>query len=622
MSYIGQQLPADVFSGFVTDSFTGDGSATTFTLSKAPFSEDTLIVVINNVIQKPTTNFTVSGTTLTIVGTAVASGDVIYAIHTGGPLPIGGAAELDLNGASDKLILDLDGDTTISADTDDQIDFKAGGTDIMSLTATTAQINDGLTVTVADNTDTLTLVSTDADASGGPVLDFYRNSSSPADSDSIAKMTFRGRNDNSEDVDYGKIDMTITDASDGSEDSEFNLSTIRGGTIRSQFKANNTETVFNDDSVTIDFRVESSGATHALYVDAAENRVGIGTSSPDYTLHVRSMGSPSNDTVIDIEGNATDSNCIIQFTDSGGNLQGRISYDTDDDNLQFNVNGSERARFNSTGTFMIATTDQYAYDNTSDQAITFNNTGLGSFARQQAASIVGNRMTDDGNVINVYGQGSLEGGITVSGSTVAISGFTGVHWSRLADNSKPTILRGTIIESIDEMCDWYAVDFEVERTDKDIEGNLVTKKYSKRQAYGLKDGESVGDTITYRYLDGNDYSAKIIKEGDVKHTKCKISDTADSKKIYGVFYRWDDADDGSDGDVNDMEVAQVGTYIIRVNKDVTVEAGDLLVSNGDGTAKLQDDDIIRSKTVAKVNSNIKVETYSDGSYTVPCTLHC
>ena len=72
MSYIGQQLPADVFSGFTTDAFTGDGSATTFTLSKAPFSEDTLIVVINNVIQKPTTNFTVSGTTLTIVGTAVA----------------------------------------------------------------------------------------------------------------------------------------------------------------------------------------------------------------------------------------------------------------------------------------------------------------------------------------------------------------------------------------------------------------------------------------------------------------------------------------------------------------------------------------------------------------------
>ena len=94
MSYIGQQLPADVFSGFTTDSFTGDGSATTFTLSKAPFSEDGLIVVINNVIQKPTTNFTVSGTTLTIVGTAVANGDVLYAMHTGGVIPITQASAL------------------------------------------------------------------------------------------------------------------------------------------------------------------------------------------------------------------------------------------------------------------------------------------------------------------------------------------------------------------------------------------------------------------------------------------------------------------------------------------------------------------------------------------------
>ncbi len=142
MSYIGQGLPADTFQGFVTDSFTGDGSATTFTLSKEPFSEDTLIVVINNVIQKPTTNFTVSGTTLTIVGTAVASGDVIYAIHMGGPLPIGGASELDLNGASDKLILDADGDSTISADTDDQIDFKLGGVDEMTMSSSGIVINE------------------------------------------------------------------------------------------------------------------------------------------------------------------------------------------------------------------------------------------------------------------------------------------------------------------------------------------------------------------------------------------------------------------------------------------------------------------------------------------------
>ena len=143
MSYIGQQLPADVFSGFVTDAFTGNGSDTTFTLSKAPFSANTLIVVINNVIQSPTTNFTVSGTTLTIVGTAVADGDVIYAIHLGGPVASTLASKVDVNGLSDGVVLDADADTTISAATDDQIDIKIAVADDIKITANKFELLSG-----------------------------------------------------------------------------------------------------------------------------------------------------------------------------------------------------------------------------------------------------------------------------------------------------------------------------------------------------------------------------------------------------------------------------------------------------------------------------------------------
>ena len=71
-----------------------------------------------------------------------------------------------------------------------------------------------------------------------------------------------------------------------------------------------------------------------------------------------------------------------------------------------------------------------------------------------------------------------------------------------------------------------------------------------------------------------------------------------------------------------MHVASLGAFIVRVHKDETVAIGDWLVSNGDGTAKVQDDDIIRSKTLGKVITNIKQETYADGSYTVPCALYC
>jgi len=215
-----------------------------------------------------------------------------------------------------------------------------------------------------------------------------------------------------------------------------------------------------------------------------------------------------------------------------------------------------------------------------------------------------NRATNDGEVILIGHDGTNEGSISTSGSTVSYNAFSGSHWSRLSDNSKPTILKGTVIETIDEMCDWYQLEFKV--------GDETVKR-----GYPLKDGESVGDTVTYKH-EGSDYSATIIKENDNKHTKCKISDTADSVRVYGVHADWDNDDDT----VNDMYVTAVGTHVVRINKDVTVTAGDLLSSNGDGTAKVQDDDIIRSKTIGKVLTNIKQETYDDGSYTVPCALYC
>ena len=327
MSYIGQGLPADVFSGFTTDAFTGDGSATTFTLSKAPFSEDGLIVVINNVIQRPTTNFTVSGTTLTIVGTAVASGDVIYAIHTSGAVPSTLASKVDVNGLSDGIILDADGDTTISADTDDQIDFKLGGVDEMTMSSSGIVINEG-------------------------------------------------SNDR-------------------------------------------------------DFRIETDDGTHAFFVDGGNDRIGIGTSSPDYTLHVRSMGSPSNDTFIDIEGNAADANCGIQFTDSDGNLQGRITYDTDDDNLQFNVNSAERMRISSAGNLLIAQTTKETrgttlYGTGANSAF-FTATGTNLYIKTNDAA-----SSTTGTFITFLNNTSSAGSITCTNTTDMVYGGTSDY--RLKEN--------------------------------------------------------------------------------------------------------------------------------------------------------------------------------------------
>jgi len=69
-------------------------------------------------------------------------------------------------------------------------------------------------------------------------------------------------------------------------------------------------------------------------------------------------------------------------------------------------------------------------------------------------------------------------------------------------------------------------------------------------------------------------------------------------------------------------VASLGTFVIRVRKGEVLEIGDLLDSDGHGCAKKQSDDIVRSRTIAKVTAAVVVEEYADGSYLVPCTLMC
>jgi hypothetical protein len=141
------------------------------------------------------------------------------------------------------------------------------------------------------------------------------------------------------------------------------------------------------------------------------------------------------------------------------------------------------------------------------------------------------------------------------------------------------------------------------------------------EGIALPDGKSAGDAVTFT-SNGKEYTGVYVKEDNEQLPMCKISDTADSKAVYGVFMTWDDHDDGLDGDVNDMYVASLGAFVVRIHKDETVAIGDYLQSKGDGTAKKQADDILRASTIAKVTSTEKTHEYADGSYCVPCTLHC
>jgi hypothetical protein len=200
----------------------------------------------------------------------------------------------------------------------------------------------------------------------------------------------------------------------------------------------------------------------------------------------------------------------------------------------------------------------------SNGQIDFGNTTNGAYTVTRNTGVVAyfDRRGTDGTIIEFEQDGTSEGSISVSGTTVSYNGAHLSRWSQLPGGAERTeILRGTVLSNIDEMCDW-----------------------------GEEDNEQLN--------------------------RMKVSDVEGDKNVSGVFQAWDDDDTYTD----DFYCAMTGDFIIRIAEGVTVQRGDLLMSAGDGTAKPQDDDIIRSKTIAKVTSTHVTCTYDDGSYCVPCVL--
>jgi len=266
-------------------------------------------------------------------------------------------------------------------------------------------------------------------------------------------------------------------------------------------------------------------------------------------------------------------------------------------NLRFNVCASgstsptERMRIDSNGEVIIGATTYNADNN----GIGLGSGGLFYATRAGGACAIFNRNTDDGQIILFRQASADEGSITVSGSTVSYNGAHLARWSQLPSGAERTeILRGSVLSNLDEMCEWaYDAQDAVLYTENDE----------------LPEGVNVGDVKVPARDAGTEDNEQL--------NRMKVSDVEGDKNVSGVFQAWDDDDDTY---TNDFYCAMTGDFVIRIAKGTTVERGDLLMSAGDGTAKPQDDDIVRSKTIAKVTSTTVSTTYSDGSFCVPCVL--
>jgi hypothetical protein len=332
-------------------------------------------------------------------------------------------------------------------------------------------------------------------------------------------------------------------------------------------------------SPTADTLAASTAGAERLRVNSS-GQVGIGTTTGSILSKVDVLagtGGTIHEALCLVGGTniVAGSGVRLRFSGNPENRFVRSAYietemtGTNAHNLKFATNAAgvepvERMRIEADGAILLRREGYDANAGISASGIYLNaaTSGSAGFTRTSAAPIWINRLSTDGTLVDFAQDTTVEGSISVSGTTVTYGGGHLARWSQLPNDEDPSaLLKGTVMSNLDEMCEW-----------------------------GEEDNEQLNKT--------------------------KVSDVEGDPNVAGVFVATSFSDDGP----LDFFCAMTGDMIIRIAEGVTVQRGDLLMSAGDGTAKPQDDDIIRSKTVAKVTSTHVTCTYDDGSYCVPCVL--
>jgi len=342
------------------------------------------------------------------------------------------------------------------------------------------------------------------------------------------------------------------------------------------------QTVSGGVNVTGDLR-----ATNNIYCDNVQGRVKVSPwDSTSYGMGMQSgytFGPLGNDYALTFQMNSTDTRGFWWGDTVHTNAQGAMALTTNGRltvarSIRVGAGESDTSSHSSFNLHVIGDshlgTDAY-FDTTNNNPALNNVTGAtilanGNLNISSANYTCNINVTSDGQLMRFRSAGSVEGSISVSGTTVSYNGGHLARFSQLPDVSQANnnLLKGTVMTNLDEMCEWIGEDGTPEENEQ--------------------------------------------------LNKMEISSVVGDKNVAGVFVNWDQDEDGNYDP--DMNIAMTGDFIIRIAQGVTVQRGDLLMSAGDGTAMPQDDDLIRSCTIAKVTSTHVTAKYEDGSYCVPCVL--
>ena len=158
-----------------------------------------------------------------------------------------------------------------------------------------------------------------------------------------------------------------------------------------------------------------------------DGNVGIGTSSPSRQLSVYNSGGDANVTIR--TGQSASGNSQLMFGDAEADNSGRVQYNHSTNHMQFNTNGTERMRIDSSGLLRIGNTSGTVYNSSSATGIIAGT----SLQVSNSAGTVGffNRLSSDGQILGFYKNGTSVGSIGNVGSNLFINSAGAGGYGRL-----------------------------------------------------------------------------------------------------------------------------------------------------------------------------------------------
>jgi hypothetical protein len=136
------------------------------------------------------------------------------------------------------------------------------------------------------NFSNVTMTSTDAGAAAAPLLDLYRDSATPAASDTLGEIEFNGEDSAGNKQQYAVIHGSILSPTSGAEQGQIHFETATAGASTEKMIIGTTNLVINDIGGIFNVRIEGDTDANLFFTDATNSRVGVGTISPTEKLEV------------------------------------------------------------------------------------------------------------------------------------------------------------------------------------------------------------------------------------------------------------------------------------------------------------------------------------------------